>query len=79
MVRTNITMKMQKILVLLMLIILVAPQEKMEVGAEEPCIETNPFPKCFGSCFRPGNCNNCCKDRGYTRGNCLSLGCTCCK
>ena len=55
--------------------------ENLDVRTEVDylCVARDPFPKCFASCFRPGACDGCCKDRGYTRGKCVLLGCACCE
>ncbi|CAL5024398.1 unnamed protein product [Urochloa decumbens] len=72
-------------LILLLVVVLIASQEKtnMVVGEQgDSCVETNEGPqpgKCWGKCFRPGKCNECCKQLGFVRGKCSNLACYCCQ
>ncbi|CAN6247503.1 unnamed protein product [Urochloa humidicola] len=77
------TNKMKKILIFqltLLLIIVVASQEKMGVviSAGADSCNVNPNPRCAAKCLTPGECNKCCKGLGYPRGKCVLLGCNCC-
>jgi hypothetical protein len=58
-------------------------EANMMVAAEtgDPCVENkdaSPETKCFVSCFKPGKCNECCKNLGFVRGKCSNLACYCC-
>ncbi|KAG0531363.1 hypothetical protein BDA96_04G017100 [Sorghum bicolor] len=89
MMRTNTTMKMQKILifpliVLLMLSsVLVASRYVSEVEGNKDNVRG--FFSCrvdanclFFNCLKSGACDRCCKSHGWVRGKCKALDCTCC-
>ncbi|KAG0531362.1 hypothetical protein BDA96_04G017000 [Sorghum bicolor] len=88
MTRTNITMKLQKILIFPLIVLLMlssilvtsryvseGPGNKDDVSGEACKSDV----KCiFFTCFRSGACDSCCKSHGWSHGRCVVLDCTCC-